>query len=54
MDRVEYTVTAISGDYAVLKTADGIENRMALMLLPEDIDEGDIVIYENFEYTIKR
>lgn len=51
MQKIIYKVTLIDGDYAVLES-DGVKNRIARALLPYDIEEGDTVIYENFEYTI--
>jgi hypothetical protein len=53
MEKIIYTVKAISGDYAVLVSESGEENRMALALLPYDIDEGDRVIYEDYSYRKK-
>ena len=52
--QTEYKVKQIWGDYAVLTDDEGEESRLALALLPEEICEGDRVICENFEYTIKR
>ena len=49
---IRYTVTEIDGDYAVLRTADGVENRAAMALLPEEIDIGTQLLFENFEYTV--
>ena len=49
---IVYCVTEIDGDYAVLRTAEGIENRVALALLPEEIDIGAQLLFENFEYTV--
>ncbi|MGE4353439.1 MAG: hypothetical protein AB7D36_05095 [Oscillospiraceae bacterium] len=50
---VEYTVKQIWGDYAILLTDDGIENKLALALLPPEVCEGDRILCENFEYSIK-
>ena len=47
-----YTVLRIDGDYAVLH-CDGIEDtKAALMLLPDEVEEGMSLKYENMEYTI--
>ncbi len=47
-----YTVISIDGDYAVLH-CDGCEDtKVALMLLPEEIDEGMKLKLETMEYTI--
>lgn len=50
--KIQYVVIDIDGDYAVLRTAEGIENRVALALLPEEIDIGTQLLFENFEYTV--
>lgn len=52
MDAIQYKVFRIDGDYAVLITADGTQNRVSRALLPDDIEEGKFLIYENFEYRI--
>ena len=50
MEAVEYTVQRIWGDYAMLRSADGVENQVALALLPEGVNEGDRLLWENFSY----
>ena len=50
--RITYLVTEIDGDYAVLRTDAGVENRVAMALLPEEVDIGTQLLFENFEYTI--
>ena len=50
MGPVYYTVERLSGDYAFLRSDEGIENQGALALLPAEIDEGSRVKWENFEY----
>lgn len=52
MEPVVYHVLKINGDYAVMKTVDGVENTVAMALLPIEITEGDTVLWENFEYSI--
>lgn len=52
MNSIQYTVARIDGDYAVLISADGTKNRVARMMLPEEIEEGNRLIYEDFEYRI--
>lgn len=47
-----YVVTEIEGDYAILRTAAGVENRVAMALLPEGVDTGAQLLFENFEYTL--
>ena len=47
-----YTVSEISGDYAVLRCeGSGLERSVALALLPEDIDTGDRLLFEDFSYS---
>ena len=50
--KVEYTVRTIWGDYAILVTDDGVENKMALALLPPEVCEGDRILCEGLDYTI--
>lgn len=50
--RIVYLVTEIDGDYAVLRTPAGVENRVAMALLPEGIDTGTQLLFENFEYSV--
>lgn len=52
MEPVVYKVLKINGDYAVMVTEDGVENTVAMALLPIEIAEGDRVLWENFTYTI--
>lgn len=52
MGPVEYTVSRINGDYAVLISQDGIENSVAMALLPFGVREGDRLLWENFSYTL--
>lgn len=50
----EYTVKDIRGDYVILIDAQGEENPVARALLPDDIDLGQTIIWENFEYRIEQ
>ena len=46
------TVTDIRGDYALVKYDEtGIISEVALALLPMDIDVGDRLKFEDFEFT---
>ncbi len=54
LDRVNYTVKDISGDYAILVTDSGIENTVALFFLPMEIEVGTALIYENLEYRLAK
>lgn len=51
--RIEYIVKEIDGDYAILRTAEGIENRVAMALLPEETDIGVKIVFEDFAYSIE-
>lgn len=54
MDKKEFTVSKIEGDYAYLKdTASNEELFIALALLPYGTDVGTGLLYENFEFTLK-
>lgn len=48
----DYVVTNISGEYAYIKDTDGNEIFIALHLLPDGVDVGDKLHWENFEYKI--
>ena len=52
MNEAYYTVKQINGDYAFLLSDDGIENQVAIALLPNGIDEGMRVKCFMFEYEI--
>lgn len=46
------TVLEITGDYAIIKYLDtGNLCEVALALLPHNVDVGDILKYENYEFT---
>lgn len=52
----KYVVIQLDGDYAKLKRTDleeSEEKLVARALLPEDIEEGSQLIYENFEYCLE-
>jgi hypothetical protein len=49
----EYILAKIEGEYATLQNiADGGEIFIAMALLPEGVDEGSRLLFENFEYTL--
>lgn len=50
MEITTYTLKRYDGDYAVLHTVSGDENRVARALLPEDSDEGDYIAYLDFAF----
>jgi len=53
MEAINYTVRLINGDYAHLADENGEEIMLAIALLPDGIDEGTKLLFENFVYTIK-
>ena len=46
------TVKLISGDYATLVDAEGEEILVAMALLPDNIDVGTKLSYENMEFSV--
>ncbi len=50
MEPILYRVVRINGDYAELISEDGVENTVAMALLPMEIEEGCRVLWENFTY----
>ncbi len=52
MEPTYYTVMRIDGDYAVLISDEGIENPVALALLPAGIEEGSRLLCEMFSYQL--
>lgn len=51
-ETVIYKLVSLDGDYAVLVSEDGIENRVARALLPPEADAGCVIKWENLEYEI--
>ncbi|MDR2932349.1 MAG: DUF3006 domain-containing protein [Oscillospiraceae bacterium] len=52
MPVIDYLVYLIDGDYAHLKDQKGDEIMIALALLPQGVDEGDKLRFENYTYTL--
>ena len=52
MEPVCYTVQTVNGDYAYLLSDSGVENQVAMFLLPEGTDVGSRLLWENFEWTL--
>ena len=52
MEPTFYTVTTINGDYAYMVSDSGIENQVAMFLLPDGTDIGTRLLFENFEWSI--
>jgi len=54
MNPTVYTVLDIAGDYADLRSDGGVDNRVAMFLLPEGLAVGDRLLWENFEWSLLR
>ena len=54
MEPVYYTVNTINGDYAYMTSDSGVENQVAMFLLPDGADEGSRHLWEKFEWTLVR
>ena len=52
MEPVYYTVTAVDGDYARMISDAGVENQVAMFLLPEGVDAGSRLVRESFEWSL--
>lgn len=52
MEPVYYTVDSINGDYAYMTSDDGVENQVAMFLLPEGTDMGSRLLWEDFSWTL--
>ena len=52
MEPMEYTVRSINGDYPDLISDTGVENQVAMFLLPEGTDVGSRLLFEDFQWTL--
>lgn len=52
MEPVYYTINTINGDYAYMTSDSGVENQVAMFLLPGGADVGSRLLWENFEWTL--
>ncbi len=52
MGPVFNTVQNINGDYAYMTSDEGVENQVAMFLLPEGTDVGSRLKWENFEWEL--
>ena len=52
MEPVAYTVRTINGDYAYLISDSGVDNQVAMFLLPEGVDVDCRLLWENFEWSL--
>ena len=56
LDKIEYTVARLDGDYAYLQKDDEPSAELkcvARALLPAEIVEGSQLVYEMMEYSVK-
>lgn len=49
---INYQVATIDGDYAILKDENNNTISIARALLPLEIRESSMILFENFEYSI--
>ena len=52
MEPIYYTVKTINGDYAYMTSDEGVENMVAMFLLPEGTSVGTRLKLENFMWEI--
>lgn len=52
MEAMEYTVRSINGDYADLISDTGVDNQVAMFLLPEGTDIGSHLLFADFQWTL--
>lgn len=52
MEPVYYTVESVDGDYARLISDNGIENQVAMFLLPEGTTVGSRLVREVMEWSL--
>ena len=52
MDPIYYTVNTINGDYAFMTSDGGVENQVAMFLLPDGVEAGSRLLFENFMWTL--
>lgn len=52
MEPVYYTVTAVDGDYARMISDAGVENQVAMFLLPEGTTVGSRLVREVLEWSL--
>ena len=52
MEPTYYTVQTINGDYAYLISDSGVENQVAMFLLPDGTDVGSRLLWEDFSWSL--
>ncbi|MDL2288789.1 DUF3006 domain-containing protein [Oscillospiraceae bacterium OttesenSCG-928-F05] len=52
MEQMLCTVIKIDGDYALLLSENGVENRVARALLPPEADDGSRLLSTGFSYEL--
>lgn len=49
---MKLTVLEIMGDYALVRNVEtGLQREVAMALLPDDLQVGDTLLFETFEYV---
>ena len=52
MEPVTYTVNTINGDYAYMTSDSGVENQVAMFLLPEGTTVGSRLVRKILEWSL--
>lgn len=52
MEPAYYTVNSIDGDYAYMTSDGGVENQVAMFLLPEGTTVGSRLVREILEWSL--
>ena len=52
MAPIYFTVTKISGDYCFMISDQGVENQVALALVPEEAEVGLRLRWEDFQFFL--
>lgn len=51
-DKIYYTVIDIRGDYCILQSENGVENPVAMFFMPDDVNIGCKLVYEDMQYSV--
>ncbi len=52
MEASYYTVVTVNGDYAYLRSDEGVEIQVAVFLLPQETDVGSRLLYRDFQWSM--
>ena len=50
MPEIKYEVIEVSGDYVTCRSEKGSTTNIAIYLLPDGVDIGDILLYKDLSY----